>query len=109
MLAQQYTLFGGTGAQGDIVAKVRAILEDDESTRDSYAELVAAFWFQYDGLGDVIPLEYHTAFTEWLHKATSWKTIQNRAGEIQRNNPHLDSSPDVREKRNRQARQGVVR
>ena len=108
-LPQQYDLFGNRHAAGDVIAKIRHLLETDEGTRDSYAELVGRYWLEFDGLDLVIPVECHEAFLRWLSRATSWKTIQNRTMEIQRNAPDLDASPEVRELRQRQARQGVVR
>jgi len=78
--------------------------------RDSYAELVGRFWLQFDGLDAVLPVEYHEPFLRWLgNGATSWKTIQNRCGEIQNQRPELDASPEVRAQRERQAVQGRVR
>jgi len=107
MIAQQYDLFGGTVTTGDVIAKVTHLLETDESCRDSYAELVGRFWLQFDGLDHVLPVEYHEPFLRWLRNgATSWKTIQNRALECQRERPELDASPEVRALRDRQATQG---
>jgi len=42
-------------------------------------------------------------------KATSSKTIQNRAMELQSMYPELDADPEVRARRQKQARQGPVR
>jgi len=110
MLAQQFDLFGGTVTQGDVIAKVTHLLESDEACRDSYAELVGRYWLQFDNLDAVLPPEYHEPLLRWLNNgATSWKTIQNRALEVQRERPDLDASPEVRAQRNRQSKQGRVR
>ena len=107
--SKQYDLWGGSVLSGDIAAKVEALLEDQPDARDSYAELVGLYWFVYDGLDRILPPDCHDAFMRFMNRATSWKTIQNRAMEIQRRRPDLDASPDVRDKRNRQATQGAVR
>jgi hypothetical protein len=57
-----------------------------------------------------LSVEDHEPFLRWLgNRATSWKTIQNRALEIQRQRPDLDASPEVRALRERQSKQGRVR
>ena len=111
MLATQYKLFGGSIQTGDVVAKVKHLLETMPETRDSYAELVGRYWLEFDGLADILPPWCHDAFLCWLNRkeTTSWKTIQNRAGEIQNEHPELDASPAVRELRRRRATQGPVR
>jgi len=84
------------GRNGTATDRVRHLLETDEGTRNSYAELVGRYWFQFDGLDEVLPAEYHDAFLRWLAlEATSWKSIQNRALEIQRARDDLAPSPDV--------------
>lgn len=110
MIATQYDLFGGTAVAGDVVDKVTHLLESDESCRDSYMELLGQFWLQFDGLDAVLPVEYHEPFLRWLNNgATSPKTVQNRAMEVQRQRPELDASPEVRQLRDRMATQGRVR
>jgi len=110
MIGIQHTIFGGTVATGDVIDKVTHLLETDESCRDSYAELVGRFWLEFDNLDIWLPVEYHEPFLRWLNNgATSWKTIQNRALEIQRQRPDLDASPEVRALRERQSKQGRVR
>lgn len=109
-LAGQYTFDGSLEMQGDVVAKARHLLEQHSEARDSYAVLVALYWLEFDGLAELLPTEAIKPFVEWMKtRATSWKTIQNRAMELQRNHIHLDSSPEVREQRKRQATQGAVR
>ena len=109
-LAMQHDLFGGSEWTGDVIQKVRHLLQNDSGCRDSYAELVGVYWLEFDGLANVIPPECHEAFIRWLNnEATSWKTIQNRAEELQHRQPELDASAGIRARRERQATQGVVR
>ena len=125
-IALQSSMFGPPTVCGDIVARIEALLIERPELRDSYAALKAAYWAEYDGLGDALkrPLvgcvgepeatELASALVEafqlWFEKfATSGKTIQNRAMECQRNNPQLDASRDIRKWRDKQSRAGPIR
>lgn len=106
----QKGLFGGEVVAGDVVDRVRFVLESYPETRDSYAALMAAFWMEFDGLDEVLPADVHDDFVCWfVSRATSAKTLQNRAMEVQRGDARLGPSEGVREKRRRQAVQGRVR
>lgn len=126
-IVMQGSLFGGQPVvSGDIVDRIEALLVERPELRDSYQALKAAYWAEYDGLGDALkrPLAERVgepaatelvtdlveAFQVWFTQhATSGKTIQNRAMESQRRNPDLDASTDVRKWRNKQARAGPVK
>ena len=110
MIARQHDLFGGSAVAGDVVSAIRHILETDPGARDSYMEVIGQVWLMRDGLDNVLPVEYHDPFLRWLRNgATSPKTIQNRAMELQRRYPELAASPETQALRQRQATQGVVR
>lgn len=107
---------------GDVVLHLRELLTYQPALRDDYKALVVAYWLAYDGLAAVLAdiekaarayncqLTAVDRFRAWFTaRATSPKTIQNRAMEIQRAHPELDASPAVRAQRARQATQGPVR
>lgn len=107
--ALQRSLFGGEIAVGGtIVDKLTYILEEHPEARDDYMAAMFRYWQQFDGLGEVLG-EKAEAFLEWFtSQATSVKTLQNRAMEIQRRRGDLDASSDVRKWRDRQAKAGPV-
>ena len=95
---------GGNGTDAD---RVRHLLETDEGCRNSYAELVGRYWLQFDGLDDVLPAYLHEPFLSWLSReATSWKSLQNRAMEVQRARDDLAPAPDVEQYRQKQGEGG---
>lgn len=111
---------------GDVVDRIEALLVERPDLRDSYQALQAAYWAEFDGLGDALkrPLaerigepaaadlvaDLVVAFQQWFARhATSPKTIQNRAQEIQHREPALDARKDIRQWRDKQSRAGPVR
>jgi hypothetical protein len=122
-MPEQLTLDGGSVPQGTIKDRVISILRKHPDARNSYAACVFHYWCEVDGLRDVLgkcadtcdwPTGEHVRvdtepFRKWLvSKATSWKTIQNRAMECQREHPELDACDDVRAWRDEQAVAGPV-
>lgn len=101
----------GTGAPADVVEGVKALLAEYATARDSYMELIARYWLEYDGLAALLKqAPTPEEFVTWMReRATSSKTVQNRGLEVQREHPALDARPDVRRIRNAQATQGPVR
>lgn len=96
---------------GNIEEKVEAILERFPGTRNCYRAVMLRYWVEYDGLADILGDDGAEAFGRWFmdaHKATSPKTIQNRAMEVQRRRADLDAEQTTREWRNRKARGGRV-
>jgi hypothetical protein len=79
----QTDFWGTESVAGNVVDRIDFLLETFPEARDSYMTLIA--------------------------RATSPKTIQNRAMEIQRRKAHLDASPAVLKTRARQAKAGPVR
>ena len=106
MTTYQYDLMGNMMVAGDIVDRVRHILKNHPEARDDYRVLVARYWLEFDGLDRIIDGE---TFVDWIRHATSPKTAQNRAMEIQREDPDLDSTPAIRRRRDYQAKAGIVR
>ena len=97
-------------AMGNLEDKVGDILERFPGTRGSYRALMFRFWVEYDGLGDVLG-DKAEAFGKWFKnpkRATSTKTLQNRAMEVQKRRPELDAEKSTRAWRNKQARRGRV-
>ena len=93
-------------------ARIKYLLEKYPDTRDSYNLLIFRYWLEFDGLDTVLGYlpSLHDAVLHWARDcATSPKTIQNRCMECQREHPELDSIPAIRQERNRQATQGVVK
>lgn len=109
-MAIQFDLFGGAEFVGSIQERIEHLLENHPGARDSYHELILRYWLNYDGLGAILATQdQRAAFRCWfLERATSTKTIQNRAMEVQRRRPELDSSPQVRQSRDAQASAGPV-
>ena len=109
----QLDLTGRPAVAGNIIDRITYLLRTYPDTRNNYKTLIARYWIEFDGLSDVLPASGNNldvAFCDWMRcTATSPKTIQNRAMEIQSNHPDLDADPDTRRRRDRQARQGVVR
>lgn len=108
--AQQLTLSGGAADVGDVVDNVTWILEKFPDTRNSYPRLMVRYWAAFDGLHSVLGGdEAVEKFLRWFTaQATSSKTIQNRAGEIQNAHPELEACPDVARWRLKQSRAGRV-
>lgn len=106
----QKNLFGETVVTGDIRDRIIFLLEEYPETRDDYHELMVRYWLEFDGLDRLLPDETaREAFREWFVKrATTVKTIQNRALEIQRRYSALDARPSVRKLRDNQAKAGPV-
>lgn len=95
---------------GDIPTRIAYLLSQRPVTRDSYPRLVFEYWLEFDGLSDILPPEQLAALRDWMERrATSWKTIQNRAGEVQNQIPALEATPDIADRRRQQAKQGRVR
>lgn len=96
---------------GDVVDRIRYLLETYPDTRNSYQALMMRYWLKFDGLGDMLSApEKAQVLVDWFaNRATCPKTIQNRAMELQRRTPQLDAHPEIRERRRRQATQGPVR
>ena len=78
----------GTGAQlfDNVVDRVRYILETYPDTRDSYQALMMRYWLEFDGLRDLLtaPDKAHVLIDWFTTRATSPKTLQNRAMEVKR-------------------------
>lgn len=107
----QTDFWGNQSVAGDVVDRINFLLETCPESRESYMTLIARYWLTFDGLANLLaqtPTEQE--FVTWFEQAaTSPKTIQNRAMEIQKGKPHLDASPNVREYRQHQAVAGPVR
>lgn len=122
MMAEQLTLDGGSVPQGTTKDRLVSILRRHPDARNSYQAAAYWYWVECDGLLDALdaccggdwPYEKHKCidgepFRKWLvSKATSFKTIQNRCMEIQREHPGLDACDEVREWRDNQAIAGPV-
>ena len=126
-IVMQASLFGDPPVvAGNIVDRLKAILAEHPEARDSYQAAMALYWVEFDGLdaalrkalaqtlpepqaGDLCE-DLVDAFQEWFVRfATSPKTLQNRAMELQRQDPDLDATPDTRAWRDKQARAGPVK
>jgi hypothetical protein len=96
---------------GDVVDRIRYLLRTHRDARNDYKVLVARYWFLFDGLEHVfLADDFVTAFIEWMqYSATSAKTIQNRAMELQSAYPELDADPEIRARCQKQATQGPIR
>lgn len=105
---QQLSLRGGAVDVGDVVDNVAWILRNFADARNSYPRLVARYWAEFDGLGDLLGEDLFSQFLTWITRATSSKTIRNRAGEIQNARPELEACPDVARWRLKQSRAGRV-
>lgn len=108
----QLDLLGQPAIGGDVVHRIIYLLEVYPETRDDYKTLIARYWYQFDGLQQILegtPMSIKD-FIHWIRTcATSPKTIQNRAMEIQRQRPELAARPAVQRKRRQQAKAGPVR
>lgn len=105
----QASMFGGGVVAGDVQARVAHILREHPDTRNSYKRLMARYWRDYDGLAEVLG-ERLEAFEAWFAEtATSPKTLQNRAMDVQNADPSLEANQKVEEWRQRMSRIGVVR
>ena len=106
----QRDLFGEVVFTGDTKDKIAHILEEYIDARDSYHAVMFYFWRDFDGLDGVLDPGALEDFRRWfVTKATSTKTLQNRAMECQRERSELDARADVRAWRDKQATAGVVR
>jgi len=107
-IVMQGSLFGKPVVSGNIRDKMRYILTAYPDARDDYKLACYLYWREFEGLREALG-ERAEAFREWfVHHATSPKTLQNRAMEVQRWHPELEASPQVEEQRQRQATQGPV-
>ena len=106
----QFNLFGGVEVVGSIEGKIEMILRKYPGTRNNYKLCCFYYWLHYDGLDEILDtVELQAAFEKWFAgSATSPKTIQNRAMEIQREKPGLDACAEVREWRDKQANAGPI-
>ena len=126
-IAMQQSLFGGPAVvSGNVVDRLEYILTEHPETRNSYKAAMALYWLEFDGLvvalrqalpdtldakqADDLCSRLADAFQKWFERfATSPKTLQNRAMELQSDKAELDASPDVRKWRNRQSKAGPVK
>ena len=105
MTVYQLNFAGQPEVAGDAVARIRYLLEKYDDARNDYMVLIGRYWLEFDGLG-----VDEEDFLSWMaSRATSPKTIQNRAMEVQSACANLDADPEVRARRKKQARQGPVR
>lgn len=111
MPTMQTDFWGTESVAGNVVDRIDFLLETCPEARDSYMTLIARYWLQFDGLSALLAQGMSEKdFQVWFEfRATSPKTIQNRAMEIQRRKAHLDASPAVLKTRARQATAGPVR
>ncbi|MBN2446594.1 MAG: hypothetical protein JXO22_07710 [Phycisphaerae bacterium] len=95
----------------DVVEGLKAVLLDNPDARNDYKTMIAAYWLRFDGLAQLLENNpTPEAFATWMRdRATSPKTLQNRAMELQREYDQLEATAEVRRYRNMQARAGVVR
>lgn len=114
-MAKQLTLEGGSVPQGSVKDRLASILRRHVAARNSYQAAAYWYWVECDGLLDILKACCEgeevdpEPFRRWLvAKATSFKTIQNRVMEIQREHPGLDASDGVRDWRDKQAAAGPV-
>jgi len=100
-------LFGErTPASDSIKDRMAYILEQNPEARDDYKLAMAMYWFEFDGLHEVLG-DRAVDFRDWfIAQATAPKSIQNRAGEVQNENPRLEACPKVARWRERQSRAG---
>ena len=118
----QMTLDGKSVPQGTVKDRIASILRRHPDARNSYQALAYWYWVECDGLLNALEeciggdwpdgkARYVDGdpFRKWLiSKATSFKTLQNRAMEIQREHPGLDACDEVRKWRNEQSTAGPV-
>ena len=125
-IAMQQNLFGGSTVAGTIVDRLEYILSEYPETRNSYKAAMVRYWLEFDGLEaalraamvdvlddrlvDVLLPGLVDEFVRWfIAHATSPKTLQNRAMELQSEKAELDASEDVRAWREKQSRAGRVK
>jgi len=107
-IVEQRDFFGGSIISGSVRDRLFAILKDDPFARDNYKRLIGLYWLEYDGLDSILG-DRKERFLEWLEThATSPKTLQNRAMELQNDYAELEASPDIAELRERQAKAGPI-
>lgn len=112
IVAAQLSFDGPAVPAGDIKQRVAALLEQHPDARQDYARLVFYYWRDCDGMSALFARfpGLETAFLDFIAgRATSWKTIQNRAMEVQNENPDLEAAPAVQRLRQQQARAGVIK
>lgn len=121
-MPEQLTLDGNSVPQGSVKDRLISILRRHPDARNSYRAAAYWYWLECDGLLEALETCHRgdwpygkkpdvdgDPFRSWLvSKTTSFKTIQNRCMEIQREHPGLDASDDVREWRDEQAIAGPV-
>ena len=106
---KQVDFWGNEAPPDNIIERIEKILEDNPQACNSYKSVMVLYWLWYDGLDAILDKKTFIAFQKWfIEKATSPKTLQNRAMEIQRRRPDLDANPTVREWRDRQGKAGPV-
>lgn len=109
-VAFQHSLFGEPPVvSGDVKQRIAWLLRKYPETRANYKALMARYWAEFDGLKNVLG-EKTEAFVAWFSGkgATSPKTLQNRAMEVQNENPALEAPPEVERWRQAQSRAGPV-
>lgn len=112
-MPEQLDFAGRAVPMGSVSDKIASILRRHSDARNDYHALIYWYWVECDGLVGILEEIAETgstaAFYAWLvGEATSTKTIQNRAMEIQRKYPELDARPEVRKWRDDQATAGPV-
>lgn len=109
MRAMQRALIGEDKVEGDIYDRLAYIMEVYPETQGNYKALHFRYWMEFEGLREVLKSGDSSRFEHWYrYKATSPKTLNNRAGELQNKRPDLEPS-EVREKRLKQSRQGRIK
>lgn len=107
-IVTQQSMFGDPVVSGTISQRIEYLLDEHPEARDDYMRLLALFWLEFDGLAEVLE-DKADRFVEWfVRSATSPKTLQNRCGEVQNENPDLEASKEIAELRMRQATQGPI-
>ena len=110
-MAVQLSFAGAATPAGNISERVAEVLRRHPEARNSYKALMFWYWVECDGLDGVLDAQALDDFRRWFcsKDVTSPKTLQNRAMEVQNDNPALDACPEVEIWRQRQSRAGVVR
>ncbi len=108
--AVQHSMFGGVAIAGTILDKMTYVLEKYPRARESYQYAAFFYWLEFDGLGEILGDQaLCDRFARWLDRdATSFKTLQNRAMEIQNDRPDLEAPREVERIRQRQSRAGRI-
>lgn len=104
-VAYQPDFFGGVHVSGDVVDKLRALLHDDAEARNDNNTMVVRYLARYHNLDATTAARLEQVMAH----APSFKTLLNRAMEIQGREPELAPDADVRAQRDRRAKAGPVR